>query len=84
MQRKQILEMFGEDAKITVESLEYSTNLKIPTISVTLHVKDFDNSLDFFPFGLEQIISDSFILLSLGKELIVTTSIKQIENGSPD
>jgi len=74
--------MFGDDAKITVDSLEYSTNLKMPTCSVTLHVKDITSSLDFFPFGLEQIVLDSFVLLSLGKELIVTTSIKELENGS--
>ena len=78
MQRKPIREMFGDGAKIVVDSLEYSTNLKMPTCSVTLYVKDVDSSLDFFPFGIEQIVLDSFTLLSLGKELIITTSIKQI------
>lgn len=82
MQRKPIREMFGDGAKIVVDSLEYSTNLKMPTCSVTLYVKDVDSSLDFFPFGLEQIVLDSFTLLSLGKELIITISIKELDNGT--
>jgi hypothetical protein len=56
----------------------------MPTCSVTIYVENVENGLDFFPFGLEQAVMDSFTLLSLGKKITITCSIKQLENGSPD
>lgn len=84
MQRRQLREMFGENCKVIVDDFSYSSNYHMPTCSVTLYVEDLENGLDFFPFGLEQAVMDSFTLLSLGKKIAITCSIKQLENGTPN
>lgn len=84
MQRRQLREMFGDNCKVIVDDFSYSSNLHMPTCSVTIYVENVENGLDFFPFGLEQAVMDSFTLLSLGKKITITCSIKQLENVSPD
>ena len=81
--KRELNELFGENSKVIVENFTYSTNGKFFSCSVTLYVEDVDNHLDLFPFALEQLVMDSFRLFALGKELQITSSIKQIENGSP-
>lgn len=80
--KRELNELFGENAKVIVEDFSYSTNGKFFYCSATLYVEDVDMALDLFPFALEQLIMDSFRLFALGRELQVTTSIKQIENGT--
>ena len=82
--KRELNELFGENSKVIVENFTYSTNGKFFSCSVTLYVEDVDKHLDLFPFALEQLVMDSFRLFSLGKELQITSSIKQIENGSPN
>ncbi len=82
--KRELNELFGENAKVIVEDFTYSTNGKFFSCSVTLYVEDVDNHLDLFPFALEQLVMDSFRLFAIGKELQITSSIKQIENGSPN
>ena len=81
--KRELNELFGQNAKVVVEDFTYSTNGKFFSCSVILYVEDVDKYLDLFPFALEQLIMDSFRLFALGKELQITSSIKQIENGSP-
>jgi len=80
--KRELNELFGENAKVIVEDFSYSTNGKFHSCSVTLYVEDVDKHLDLFPFALEQLIMDSFRLFALGKQLQITSSIKQLENGS--
>lgn len=80
--KRELNELFGENAKVIVEDFVYSTNGKFHSCSVTLYVEDVDKHLDLFPFALEQLIMDSFRLFALGKQLQITSSIKQLENGS--
>lgn len=80
--RRELNELFGQNAKVVVEDFTYSTNGKFFSCSVTLYVEDVDKHLDLFPFALEQLIMDSFRLFALGKQLQITSSIKQLENGS--
>jgi len=82
--KRELNELFGENAKVIVEDFTFSTNGKFHSCSVTLYVEDVDKHLDLFPFALEQLIMDSFRLFALGKQLQITSSIKQIENGSSD
>ena len=80
--KRELNELFGENAKVIVEDFSYSTNGKFHSCSVTLYVEDVDKHLDLFPFALEQLIMDSFRLFALGKQLQITSSIKQLENGT--
>jgi hypothetical protein len=80
--KRELNELFGQNAKVVVEDFTYSTNGKFFSCSVTLYVEDVDKHLDLFPFALEQLIMDSFRLFALGRELQITSSIKQIENVS--
>ena len=82
--RRDLNELFGQNAKVIVEDFTYSTNGKFFSCSVTLYVEDVDKHLDLFPFALEQLIMDSFRLFALGRELQITSSIKQLENVSPN
>jgi hypothetical protein len=82
--KRELNELFGKDAKVIVENFTYSTTGKFLSCSVTLYVEDVDKYLDLFPFALEQLVMDSFRLFAIGKELQITSSIKQIENGSPN
>ena len=82
--KRELNELFGENSKVVVEDFTYSTNGKFHSCSVTLYVEDVDKNLDLFPFALEQLIMDSFRLFALGKELQITSSIKQIENVPPN
>lgn len=82
--KRELNELFGEKAKVVVEDFTYSTNGKFFSCSVSLYVEDVDKHIDLFPFALEQLVMDSFRLFALGKKLQITSSIKQIENGSPD
>ena len=80
--KRELNELFGQNAKVVVEDFTYSTNGKFFSCSVTLYVEDVDKHLDLFPFALEQLIMDSFRLFALGRELQITSSIKQLENVS--
>ena len=80
--KRELNELFGENSKVIVEDFTYSTNGKFHSCSVTLYDEDVDKHLDLFPFALEQLIMDSFRLFALGRELQITSSIKQLENGS--
>jgi hypothetical protein len=80
--KRELNELFGQNAKVVVEDFTYSTNGKFFSCSVTLYVEDVDKHLNLFPFALEQLIMDSFRLFALGRELQITSSIKQIENVS--
>ena len=80
--KRELNELFGQNAKVVVEDFTFSTNGKFFSCSVTLYVEDVDKHLDLFPFALEQLIMDSFRLFALGKQLQITSSIKQLENGS--
>ena len=80
--KRELNELFGQNAKVIVEDFTYSTNGKFHSCSVTLYVEDVDKHLDLFPFALEQLIMDSFRLFALGKQLQITSSIKQLKNGS--
>ena len=82
--KRELNELFGQNAKVIVEDFTYSTNGKFFSCSVTLYVEDVDKHLDLFPFALEQLIMDSFRLFAIGKELQITSSIKQIENVPPN
>ena len=82
--KRELNELFGKDANVVVENFTYSTNGKFFSCSVTLYVEDVDKHLDLFPFALEQLIMDSFRLFALGRELQITSSIKQLENVSPN
>ena len=82
--KRELNELFCKDAKVIVENFTYSTTGKFLSCSVTLYVEDVDKYLDLFPFALEQLVMDSFRLFAIGKELQITSSIKQIENGSPN
>ena len=82
--KRELNELFGQNAKVIVEDFTYSTNGKFFSCSVTLYVEDVDKHLDLFPFALEQLIMDSFRLFALGKQLQITSSIKQLENVSPN
>ena len=82
--KRELNELFGQNAKVVVEDFTYSTNGKFFSCSVTLYVEDVDKHLDLFPFALEQLIMDSFRLFALGKQLQITSSIKQLENVSPN
>ena len=82
--KRELNELFGQNAKVVVEDFTYSTNGKFFSCSVTLYVEDVDKHLDSFPFALEQLIMDSFRLFALGRELQITSSIKQLENVSPN
>ena len=82
MQKKYLTEMFGEDCKIVVDDLSYSTTTKMPSCNVTLHVKDVESCLDFFPIGVEQAVLETFKHLNLGDKLMMIISIKQLENGT--
>ena len=82
--KRELNELFGKDAKVVVEDFTYSTNGKFYSCSVTLYVEDVDKHLDLFPFALEQLVMDSFRLFSIDKKLQVITSIKQLENGTPN
>lgn len=78
--KRELNELFGEKSKVIVEEFNYSTTGKFYYCSVTLFVENMDTCLDLFPFALEQLIMDSFRLFSFGKELQITSSIKQLEN----
>ena len=80
--KRELNELFGQNAKVVVEDFTFSTNGKFFSCSVTLYVEDVDKHLDLFPFALEQLIMDSFRLFALGKQLQITSSIKQLENGT--
>ena len=67
--KRELNELFGQNAKVIVEDFTYSTNGKFHSCSVTLYVEDVDKHLDLFPFALEQLIMDSFRLFALGKQL---------------
>ena len=82
--KRELNELFGQNAKVIVEDFTDSTNGKFFSCSVTLYVEDVDKHLDLFPFALEQLIMDSFRLFALGRELQITSSIKQLENVSPN
>ena len=82
--KRELNELFGHNAKVIVEDFTSSTNGKFFSCSVTLYVEDVDKHLDLFPFALEQLIMDSFRLFALGRELQITSSIKQLENVSPN
>ena len=82
MHKRELNELFGKNAKVIVEDFNYSTTGKFYYCSVTLFVEDINSSLDFFPFALEQLIMDSFILFSFGKQLQISSSIKELENGT--
>jgi len=54
----------------------------MPSCNATLHVKDVESCLDFFPIGVEVAVLETFKHLNLGDKLVILISIKQLENGT--
>lgn len=80
--RKDLEKLFGKNSKLVVEDFSYSTQLKNPYCLATLYVENVDECLEFFPFAIEQLIMDSFKLLHLGDYLVISVSIKELDNGT--
>ncbi len=73
--KKDIDLLFGEDSKIKVDSMGYSTQYKKFHLSVTLFPGNYEYALEVYPEGLEGVVQDSWKFMGISKDIILTTSI---------
>jgi hypothetical protein len=72
--------LFGEDYKIKINFIKYSTNTKSYIIDCKLYVKDPQLCMETYPVGLEMIVQDSWKLLSMDKPIFLSSTIDLVDN----
>ena len=74
--KKDIDLLFGEDSKISITELSYSTSLKQIRVSAKLIPTNYDFAIEIFPEGLEMIIQESWKFTGIELDLMLTSSIE--------
>lgn len=74
--KKDIDLLFGEDSKISITELSYSTSLKQISVSAKLIPTNYDFAIEIFPEGLEMIIQESWKFTGIELDLMLTSSIE--------
>lgn len=69
---------FGQGSFVKVTNLQYIRSKDNYLVSVTIYVTDVESSSDFFPDGLEILVSLAWKVLSRDKTVITTSSIELI------
>ena len=73
--QRDIAILFGENSKIIIDNIGYSTNLKQVHMSAKLIPTNMDFALEIFPEGLEMIIQESWKFTGIESDIILTSSI---------
>jgi len=74
--QKDITILFGENSKIIIDNLGYSTNLKQVHMSAKLIPTNMDFAIEIFPEGLEMIIQESWKFTGIESDIVLTSSIE--------
>lgn len=69
---------FGDGSYVKVTNLQYIKSKDNFLVSITVYVTDVENSSDFFPDGLEILVSLAWKVLSRNKTIITTSSIEYV------
>jgi hypothetical protein len=75
-QEKKLL--FGEDCRILVNNIKYSTNTKRFILDCKLFIKDVELLKDAFPDGVVYLANESWKLMGFSQELDVISSVDLI------
>lgn len=73
--KKDIDLLFGENSKIVITELEYSTGIKQIRVSAKLVPTNYDFAIEIFPEGLEMVIQESWKFMGIDLDLMLTSSI---------
>lgn len=73
--QRDIAILFGENSKIIIDDIGYSTNLKQVHMSAKLIPTNMDFAVEIFPEGLEMIIQESWKFTGIESDIILTSSI---------
>jgi len=69
---------FGDGSYVKVTNLQYIKSKDNYLVSITVYVIDVEISSDFFPDGLEILVSLAWKVLSRKKTIITTSSIEYV------
>jgi len=69
---------FGDGSYVKVTNLQYIKSKDDYLVSITVYVTDVEISSDFFPDGLEILVSLAWKVLSRKKTIITTSSIEYV------
>lgn len=69
---------FGDGSYVKVTNLQYIKSKDNYLVSITVYVTDVESSSDFFPDGLEILVSLAWKVLSRKKTIITTSSIEYV------
>lgn len=73
--QKDIGILFGENSKIIIDDLNYSSNMKKIYMSAKLIPTNLEFAVEIFPEGLEMIIQESWKFTGIESDIILTSSI---------
>lgn len=74
--QKDIDILFGENSKIIIDDLGYSSNLKQIHMSAKLIPTNVDFAVEIFPDGLEMIIQESWKFTGIESDIVLTSSME--------
>lgn len=78
LDKEELKLLFGEECKIKIRSISYSTNKKSYVIDASVLVSNLDESIDAYPEGLNFIIEKSWKYMMYEEKPIIISSINLI------
>lgn len=71
--------LFGEDCRIVVNNLKYSTNTKKFVLDCSLLVKDINPVIESYPAGIYYLASESWKIMGFQQDLDIITSLDLLD-----
>lgn len=75
LDKEELKLLFGNESKIKIRSISYSTNKKSYVIDASVLVSNLDESIDAYPEGLNFIIEKSWKYMMYEEKPIIISSI---------
>ena len=67
--------MFGEESRVKVNFVKYSTNHHSFVVDCTLYPTDTELTSEIYPDGLLLLVTDSWVYTGIGEKISVTVSL---------
>jgi hypothetical protein len=76
--KPEIKQLFGEKSYIRVSNISHLRRSDQYVVSVTLYIDNVEESMIFYPDGLEVIVNKGWIAVGDGKPIAISSSIESI------
>jgi hypothetical protein len=73
--RKDLCLLFGEDSRVRVNFVKYSTNHHSFIVDCTLYPTDIDKTTEVYPDGIIVLVEDSWKYTGISEKISVTVTL---------